>query len=79
MRSLGNTPTICGALLILGCASGKTTAYVGPTGDTVLADIEVSRSVVPAHTIFMHNRSTVPIRIYALTVAPARLTLIVRE
>ena len=50
------------------CASGgKTSAYVAPTEQTVVGSIEVSAGTTPANLIWVTNRSTVPIRVYSVT------------
>src|SRR5688572_21124312 len=59
-------------VLLLGCASGGTPVYVAATRETVLPDVEVGQGEVASHTIFLHNRSTVPVHLYALSLSGCR-------
>lgn len=57
--------SILGAL-VLGCATATQKAYVAPTGETIVSETEERQSDPPVHTIFVQNRSTVPVTVFSV-------------
>ena len=58
-----------GLALTLGACSSATTqrAYVAPSSETIISDTEVRQADPPTHLIFIENRSTVPVRVFSLS------------
>lgn len=56
-------------MLGLAACSAATTqrAYVAPSTETIISDTEVRQADPPMHLIFIQNRSTVPVRVFSLS------------
>ena len=52
--------------LLAACAARRP-AYVAATNETVFASTEEAHGAAPAHTIYIENRSTVPVLVYSVT------------
>jgi len=50
----------------LGCASAAQRVYIAPSTDTVLTTLEEGRGDMPAHLIWVENRSSVLITVYSV-------------
>jgi hypothetical protein len=55
------------AALLLGCAPAAQRAYVAPSYETIVSTTEEHEADPPAHIIYVENHSTVPVRIFAIT------------
>lgn len=67
-------PSARGLALVLGLAacSAATTAqraFVAPSNETITSDTEVRQDNPPTHLIYVENRSTVPVRVFSVTLS----------
>ena len=60
-------PCLLGAAGAVGCAPASQRIYVAPTVETVVASLEEARGDLPAHLVWVENRSTVPVKVYSVT------------
>ena len=51
---------------LLGCAPPAAHTYIAPSYDTIISSTEESQGTPPTHIIYVENRSTVPVIIFAL-------------
>jgi len=54
------------AALLLACTPPAAKTYVAPSYDTIVSSTEESQGTPPTHVIWIENRSTVPVIIFAL-------------
>ncbi|HJU68234.1 MAG TPA: carboxypeptidase-like regulatory domain-containing protein [Gemmatimonadaceae bacterium] len=59
------------ALGLAACSAATTTqrAYVAPSNETITSDTEVRQENPPTHLIYVENRSTVPVRVFSVTLS----------
>ncbi len=69
MRNLkgGSNLVLAFAWLLLGCSAATQRVYIAPTGQTITSDTEERQSDPPVHTIFVDNRSTVPVTVFSVS------------
>lgn len=53
--------------LLLGCAPAAQRAYVAPSYDTIVSTTEEHEADPPSHIIYVENHSTVPVRVFAIS------------
>jgi len=53
--------------LLFGCAPAAQRAYVAPSYQTIVSTTEEHEADPPSHIIYVENHSTVPVRIFAIT------------
>lgn len=56
--------------IVVGCASAPASqAYVAPTTETITSETEQSSATPPTHSIYITNRSTVPVTVFSISLA----------
>lgn len=55
------------AIALVACAPATQRAYVAPTNQTVVSTTEEHQADPPAHLIYVENRSTVDVKVFAIT------------
>ena len=55
------------AIFLFGCAPAAQRAYVAPSYQTIVSTTEEHEADPPTHIIYVENHSTVPVRIFAIT------------
>lgn len=55
------------AILVVGCAPATQRAYVAPSYATIVSTTEEHEADPPTHIVYVENHSTVPVRIFAIS------------
>src|SRR5690242_1437584 len=60
---------VLSALALFACAPAAQRAYVAPSYQTIVSTTEEHEANPPSHIIYIENHSTVPVRIFAITLS----------
>jgi hypothetical protein len=70
MRGIAALPAfVLSTALLFGCAPAAQRAYVAPSYQTIVSSTEEHEADPPSHIIYVENHSTVPVRIFAITLS----------
>jgi len=54
---------------VAACSASTQRAFVAPSNETVVSDTEVRQDNPPTHLIYVQNRSTVPVRVFSVSLS----------